>query len=714
MSRKFAVRTSILALFAAGFFAYLTLDAGSHLTLESLRGRLDTLRAAFEAQPFATALAFASAYVAATALSLPGATIFTLAAGAVFGAAAGTAIASIASTIGATLAFLGSRYLFRDVLQAKFRSQLASINAGIARDGASYLLGLRLAPVFPFFVVNLVMGVTKMPALPFALVSQVGMLPGTVAYVYAGSRLADLRSPSDALSKEMLLALFFLAAVPLASKRLLEAWKTSRKMARHRRPKRFDYNIAVIGAGSAGLVAAYVGSAIKAKVALVEKGKMGGDCLNSGCVPSKALIRAAKAAAAVREASVFGVEAGAPQVDFSKVMAHVRGAISLVAPHDSVERYASLGVDCYAGEAKILSPYEIKVGNKVISARNLIVATGARPFIPAMPGLAEVRPLTTDSLWDLERLPKRLIILGGGPVGCELSQAFQRLGARTTLIERSARIMAREDADISEAIYAALKNEGVDIRVSCEAIRASSGKTGKRLIWRENGREFELEADEILLALGRKANVKGFGLEELGVEISSRGEIAADEFLRSTNVPNIYVCGDVAGPYQFTHVASHQAWYAAVNALFSPLKAFRVDYRVIPWCTFCDPEAARVGLSEDEAKEQGVAYEVARYDLADLDRAIVDGEAKGFVKVLTAPGRDRILGAAIVGHGAGELIAEYVFAMKHGIGLNKVLGTIHVYPTFAEANKYAAGVWKRQSAPAWALDWLARFHAWRR
>jgi dihydrolipoamide dehydrogenase len=505
-----------------------------------------------------------------------------------------------------------------------------------------------------------------------------------------------------------------LRSLPLISKWLINYIRSGKHLRKYKKPKHFDYNMVVIGAGSAGLVSAYIASAVNAKVALIEKNKMGGDCLNTGCVPSKALIRSAKILNYFKRAEEFGLEKQNPQFDFSKVMERVQKVIKEVEPHDSIARYTELGVDCITGAAEILSPYEVRVNGKILTTKNIVVATGAGPLIPPIPGLEQIKYLTSDNIWKLRELPKRLIILGGGPIGCELAQCFARFGSKVTIVEMSERILAREDADASTFVSDAFKKEFVDIRTSHKALRLEIKDEEKYLICESNGKEVRIAFDEILLALGRRANIKGFGLEKLDVEISKRGTIVADDYLRTTNFPNIFACGDVTGPYQFTHTASHQAWYVAVNALFSPFKKFKVDYKVIPWCTFTDPEVARVGLNELEAKEKGIDYEVTKYGIDDLDRAIADSEAHGFVKVLTVPGKDKILGVTIVGNHAGDIIAEYVSAMKFGFGLNKILGTIHIYPTLSEANKSAAGVWKKAHSPQFALRLLRKFHTWRR
>ena len=618
-------------------------------------------------------------------------------------------LVSFASSIGATVAFLLSRFLLRDWVQARFGSQLRGINEGVAKEGAFYLFTLRIVPAVPFFVINLAMGPTPIRARTFYWVSQLGMLPATVIYVNAGTQLAALSSPAGILSPHLLGAFVLLGLFPLIAKKLLDVLKARRVYARWPRPAKFDRNLVVIGGGSAGLVSAYIAAAVRAKVTLVEKHRMGGDCLNTGCVPSKALIKTAKVVSLFRKAESFGLKKTEVEFDFADVMDRVQRVIKTVEPHDSAERYRSLGVEVLQGEAKITSPWTVEVDGKALTTRAIVIAAGARPFVPPIPGIEGIEVLTSDTLWNLRELPRRLAVLGGGPVGCELAQAFARLGSQVTQIEMLPRLLAREDPDVSEMVRSRFVEEGIDVRTGHVALKVES----KALVCEHEGRQVRIEFDQLLCAVGRVANTAGYGLEELGIPLTRSRTIETNESLQ-TVYPNIYACGDVAGPYQFTHTAAHQAWYASVNALFGRFRKFRADYSVIPWATFTEPEVARVGLNETEAKERGVPCEVTVYGLDDLDRAIADEVAHGMVKVLTVPGKDRILGATIVGEHAGDLIAEFVAAMKHGIGLNKILGTIHIYPTLAEASKYAAGVWKKAHAPQGLLRKAERFHAWMR
>ena len=700
----------VLAILVAVFFLF---DLHQYLTLAELKARQAQFAAYYAEHRLLTLSLYFLLYVVVTALSLPGAAVMTLAGGALFGFLPALVVVSFASSIGATLAFLVSRYLLRDWVQTRFRKRLKTLNAGIERDGAFYLFTLRLVPIFPFFVINLVLGLTPMRTLTFYWVSQVGMLPGTAVYVNAGTQLGQIESLSGILSPELLLSFALLGVFPLLARRAVDFLKKRRYLRDYPQPDRFDYNLVVLGAGSAGLVASYIAAAVKAKVALIEKDKMGGDCLNTGCVPSKALIRSAKILAYSRRAEQFGLEKAELKPDFKAVMERVQRVIGKVEPHDSVERYTKLGVECLQGEARIVSPYQVEVEGRTLTTRSIVVATGAKPLVPPIDGLDQIDYLTSDNLWQLRELPQRLTVLGGGPIGCEMTQAFARFGAEVTQIEMSSQLMGREDREVAEYIRGRFEKEGIRILTdhAAEAIKVQNGE--QRLVCEHDGEMVEVPFDRLLVAVGRKPNVKGFGLEDLGVRLDDRGTMETDPFLR-TNFPNIFCAGDVAGPYQFTHTAGHQAWYATVNALFGDFKKFRVDYSVIPWCTFTDPEVARVGLNEAEAEEQDVDYEVTRFEMAELDRAIAEEEDHGWVKVLTPPGKDKILGVTIVGSHAGDLLAEYVLAMKHDIGLNKILGTIHVYPTLAEANKMAAGQWRNAHKPEKLLAWVAKFHAWRR
>jgi len=716
MSKKKLLIVALLVALVVAFFAF---DLGRFLSLEYIKSRQAEFTALAGEKPLLVGGSFFALYVAVCALSLPGAAIMTLAAGAIFGLVTGTVIVSFASAIGATLALLASRYVLRDSVQSKFGARLADIDKGIEREGAFYLFTLRLVPIFPFFLINLLMGLTKMKALTFWWVSQIGMLAGTIVYVNAGTQLAKIDSPMGILSPGLIGSFVLLGIFPLVAKKIVDAIKARKVYAAwaHVKPKSFDRNLVVIGAGAAGLVTSYIAAAVKAKVTLVEAHKMGGDCLNYGCVPSKALIKTATLAKQMRHSTDYGIAKAEATIHFADVMERIAGVVRAVEPHDSVERYTGLGVDVAIGKARITSPWHVEItkddGTKqTLSTKAIVIATGAAPFVPPLPGLADVGYLTSDTLWGLREQPRRLVVLGGGPIGCELAQSFARLGSAVTQIEMLPRIMIREDEEVSAFARQALEHDGVRVLTGHKALRCEKRADGtKAIVVEAGGQESAIEFDVLLCAVGRSARLKGFGLEELGIAVNRTVQV--NEYLE-TNFPNILAAGDVAGPFQFTHTAAHQAWYASVNALFGFAKKFKADYSVIPWATFIDPEVARVGLNEQEAKEKGIAYEVTRYGIDDLDRAIADSAAEGWVKVLTVPGKDRILGVTIVGVHAGDLLAEYVLAMKHGLGLNKILGTIHTYPTLAEANKYAAGEWKRAHQPHKLLEWVGRLHAWRR
>ncbi|MCX7114124.1 MAG: FAD-dependent oxidoreductase [Proteobacteria bacterium] len=710
MNRHRASLIIVLIICAVAFFAF---DLQHFFTLGMLKAQQEAIADYKAANPFLAGVLYCILYVAVTGLSLPGAAVMTLAGGAVFGLLWGTVLVSFASSIGATLAFLAARFLFRDAVKARFGEKLKAIDEGMARDGWLYLFTLRLVPVFPFFVINLAMGLTSLPVRTFYWVSQLGMLAGTLVYVNAGTQLAKIESLSGILSPGLLLSFALLGIFPWLAHKLVGAAKVRKVYERWEKPAHFDRNLIVIGAGAAGLVTAYIAAATKAKVTLIEKHRMGGDCLNTGCVPSKALIRTANFLKQTKTSQSLGIARVEVEYDFAAVMARVHRVVATVEPHDSVERYTALGVDVMIGDARITSPWTVEVNGQVLTTRAIVIATGASPTLPNIPGLEDVRYYTSDTIWSLTERPGHLIVLGGGPIGCELAQAFARLGCQVTQVVRT-RLMRREDADAVALVEAALQADGVRVLTHAETLRCERGGDVQRLIVRQQGAQEEaITFDALLCAVGRTARTEGFGLEELGITTTAQGTLETDAWLQ-TLYPNIHAAGDVAGPFQFTHTAAHQAWFAAVNALFGGVKRFKADYSVIPWTTFTDPEVAHVGLSEQEAKVQGIAYEVVRYDLDELDRAIADEAAHGFVKVLTAPGKDKILGVTIVSEHAGDLLAEFVLAMRHGLGLNKILATIHTYPTWSEANKYAAGAWKRAHAPEKLLRWVGRYHAWRR
>jgi len=711
--------------------AFFWLDLGRYLSLDYLKSSQTSLAQFYADAPAAVRAIYFATYVAVAAFSLPGAAILTLAGGAILGLGWGLLLASFAASIGATLAFLMARYALRDSVQARFGARLSEINRGIARDGAFYLLGLRLVPLIPFFVINLAMGLTTMRVWTYYWVSQLGMLAGTFVYVNAGTQLAHIQSLKDVVSPGLLGSFLLLGIFPLLAHKAMDAVQHRKVYARWKavRPKTFDRNLVVIGAGAGGLVSAYIAAAVKAKVTLVEAHKMGGDCLNYGCVPSKALIKSAKLAHQMRHGAQYGLRDTEPAFSFKAVMQRIHAVVAAIEPHDSVERYTGLGVEVLQGYAKITNPWTVEIalnggGTQVLTTRSIVIAAGAQPLVPPLPGLEDAGYVTSDTLWarfaQLDAVPQRLVVLGGGPIGCELAQGFARLGSAVTQVEMAPRIMVREDEEVAALAAAALSADGVQVltghkALRCEQTQAADGSTVKTLVVKHQGAEKRIVFDQLLCAVGRSARLSGYGLEELG--IPTHKTVQTNEYLQ-TIYPNIYAAGDVAGPFQFTHTAAHQAWYATVNALFGDFKKFKADCSVIPWATFIDPEVARVGINEQEAKERNIDYEVTKFDIDDLDRQICDEGAgskmHGFVKVLTVPGKDTILGVTIVGTHAGDLLAEYVLAMKHDLGLNKILGTIHTYPTLAEANKYAAGEWKRAHQPLALLEWVRKFHAWRR
>ena len=703
----------ILAVIAVLILVYFVFDLGQYLDLNYFKEQQGKIADYRDSSPLQAAAIYFVIYILVTGLSLPGAAIATLIGGAIFGLLWGTVLVSFASVIGASCAFLVSRHILRDAIQSRYGDRLRTINEGIRKDGAVYLFTLRMVPLFPFFVINLVMGLTPMRLGTYFIVSQIGMLPGTIVYVNAGTQLAKIDSVGAILSPALIASFVLLGIFPLISKKIIDVMKSRKVLGKFNKPAKFEFNTVVIGAGSAGLVAAYIAAAVKAKVALIEKGKMGGDCLNTGCVPSKAIIRTAKFMSHIKRSKEFGVHTASAEFDFKEVMSRLHGIIGVIEHHDSVERYTGLGVDCFSGHATIESPYCVNVDGQQLTTRSIVIATGAEPAVPNLPGIENVGFYTSDTIWEIEELPDRLLVLGGGPIGCELSQAFARLGSRVTQVQKAPRLMPREDPEYSQMVLDQFLEESIDVRLEHKAAEFDVQSGTKTLICNRKGEEVRIEFDVLLVAVGRKARLEGYGLEKLGIDISERGTIEINEFLE-TNYPNIYAVGDVAGPYQFTHFGAHQATAAATNALLRPFYKRRCDYSVIPWATFTDPEVARVGLNEMEAKEKGIAFDVTRYDFKDLSRAIADSEARGEIKVLTPPGKDKILGVTIAGEHAGDLITEFILAMQNGLGLNKILGTIHIYPTLAESARFAAGNWRKKQVSERVNKILRGFNRWRR
>ncbi|NJM50289.1 MAG: FAD-dependent oxidoreductase [Sphingomonadales bacterium] len=711
-------KLGLVLLLAAAVTAFFYFGLSEYLSLNYFKARQADFDAAYAANPWAFIAGFFLIYVVTTALSLPGAAILTLVAGALFGLVTGTIIVSFASTIGASLAFLSSRFVLRDWVQGKFGDRMKGLNEGLARDGAFYLFTIRMIPVIPFFVVNLAMGLTKIRLSTFYWVSQIGMLAGTIVYVNAGTQIAGIESASGLFTPAVIGSFAALAIFPWITKAAIAAIKRRRAYKGWRKPKKFDRNLIVIGAGSAGLVSSYIAATVKAKVTLIEAHEMGGDCLNTGCVPSKALIKSAKIASHIAHADRYGLKAVKPELDFAEVMARVQSVIKDIEPHDSVERFSALGVDCVAGYARFVDPWTVEITHKDgaksrMTGKNFIIATGAAPFVPSLPGIEESGYLTSETLWDAlsnrPLPPRRLIIMGGGPIGCELAQSFQRLGSQVTIVEMADRLLGKEDEEAAALIYEHLEKEGVDIRLGHKAVRIEAGK---KLMAEADGKEVAIAYDEVIIAVGRRARVTGFGLEELGL-LDEKGRMITDESLTSL-MPHIYAAGDVAGKQQFTHGASHEAWHATINALASPFKKYRVSYDLLPRATYTDPEVASIGLSEEAAAEAGKEFDVTHYHLDDLDRAIAESEIAGFVKVVTAKGSDKILGVTIAASHAGEMLPQFTLAMRNNMGLSKLAQPIAPYPTWNEADKYVVGQYKLARKPEKLLQFAEKYFRWRR
>ena len=705
------LRLFIVLLIVIVVGSYFIFDLGRFASLEYVQSQLAALQE-FTQENFTLAvLAYFSFYLVMAAFSIPGALIMTLLGGALFGVLWGTVIVSFASSIGATFAFLIARALLHDWVQKRYGEKLEPINRGVRKDGGFYLFSIRMVPLFPYFMVNLVMSLTPIGVGAFYLATQTGMLLATAVFVNAGSELARITSLSGLVSGSVLLSFALIGLLPLLARFIVTGMQRRKLARRFSRPRKFEVNTVVIGAGAAGLVASLIIAGARAKVVLAEQDRMGGDCLYTGCVPSKSLIRSGHIKRLIDDAADFGLKNARAEVDVPAVMQRIRDIIARIEPHDSVERFTSLGVECVSGKAHIESPYLVRVNGREITTRSIILATGARPLVPPIPGLDGVDYLTSDTIWELEQLPKRLLVIGGGPIGCELTQAFANLGCRVTQMEMAPRILMREDPEVSELLAERFRDQDINVLTGRKVVQFASDEQGNYVAAEYEGEVVREHFDRVLLALGRKPNVVGFGLEELEMPLTAAGAVEVDQYLQ-TAYPNIYACGDVAGPYQFTHMAAHQAWFAAMNALAGGWR--RVNYGAVPWATFTDPEIARVGISEQEAKERGIDYEVTRYDLALHDRALADGENRGFVKVLTPPGKDRILGATIAGYHAGDLIGEFVLAMTHGMGLGKIAAATHIYPTMLEANKFAANAWRKAHMPDFVFPWLERYFRSRR
>lgn len=691
MKRKFLLTLVILIL-----ILFNLLGAEEYISLAFLSGKLTLMKDYTESHFVFASIIATNVYTLICLFSLPGAAILTMLYGALFGLAYGVLLVSFASTLGATMAMILVRYLLRDFVMNKFKKSISKIDSEIEKQGKLYLFTLRLLPIFPFFIINIAMGVTKIPIRTFFWVSQIGMLPGTILYVNAGKQFSKLTSMKDIISPEFIFSVLLLALMPWFAKKFINTIKKNNvyRKYRHLKPHKFDYDVIVIGGGAAGLVTSYMCSSLKANVALVEKDKMGGDCLNTGCVPSKAFIRSSHLLHLANESKKLGIRKMNYEFSFKEVMQRVHQVINDIRPHDSTERYEELGVTCISGDAKILTPWSVEIDGKSIKSRNLVIACGAGPIVPTIEGLNEINYFTSETIWSLEICPKELLILGGGPIGIELAQSFNRLGSKVTIIEKSSRILAKEDVDVSKVIQECLVKEGILILLEHELTSFSKVSDQIFFTCESKGVRKDFNTDCVLLALGRAARTKGYGLEELGINLRQNGTIEVNEFMQ-TNYSNIFACGDITGPYQFTHVAAHQAKYCAINALFGKIKKIPIDYKAIPRCVFTDPEIATVGINETMAQELGISYELTKFNFDELDRAIADSQTIGFIKILTATGKDKILGATIIGAQASNIISEITLAINNNLGLSKILNTVHPYPTMSEGNRYVAGVWKK-------------------
>src|SRR6266566_5169264 len=697
---------------------------------------------------------FVGIYIVATVFFIPG-SVLTLGAGAVFGMGLGSVCVSISATLGATAAFLVGRYLARDGIARKIEKneKFATIDRAVAEEGWKIVLLTRLSPVFPFTLLNYAFGLTRVKLSHYVLASWLGMMPGTVMYVYLGSLVNIGAGHRQRTTGELVLyGVGLLATVTVAvpvtrvarkalAKKIgsTETVQTSKgiisapsepvlvrppdthnaRLVSYLHPPDWQnptpapsYNLVVIGAGTAGLVTAAGAAGLGAKVALVEKYLLGGDCLSVGCVPSKAVIRCSRAIFDANEAGRFGVRVGAPaQADFPAVMERMRKLRADLSPHDSAQRFAKLGVDVFLGEAQFTGPDTIQVAGKTLRFKRAVIATGARALQPPIPGLTEAGYLTNETVFSLTECPARLAVIGGGPIGCELAQAFQRLGSQVSLFHKNAHLLDREDMDAAALVQKAFIREGIRVFLNAKITRVERNAGGKILYYEAQGKEETLAVDEILAGAGRAPNVEGLNLETVGVQYDPRKGILVNDCLQTTN-PRIYAAGDVCLTWKFTHAADFAARTVIQNALFLGRK--KVSALTMPWCTYTDPEIAHVGLYERDARERGVEVDTYVRESKEVDRAVLDGEEDGFVKFHVRKGHDDILGATIVARHAGEMISEISVAMAARIGLGKLASVIHPYPTQAEALRQCGDAYNRTRLTRTVKKWMGRWLAWQR
>lgn len=685
-----------------------------YLSLAFVKENINSIKNYVNYNYTTSALSYLIIYSLSSALAIPSALILTLSSGILFGLVPGILLTSLGSTLGAVLAFLISRYLFLDLFKSKFRNQYEQMDKEIKKNGNLHLLTLRLVPIFPFWLVNLLMGLSEISLWRYLFISFAGMIPATIVYVYAGLSLSSISELRDVISPSIFFSLLLLSILPYVLRAVVNYYLKKKLYRHYKKPRAFDYNLIIIGGGSAGLVTTFIARILKAKVAIIEKEKMGGDCLNTGCVPSKSLIKIAKIISYGKTPSSWGLKNINIDFSFEDIMNKIHSIIKEIEPHDSIVRYTQLGAECFLGQAQILSPWEVQIGEKIISAKYLVIATGARPIIPQIPGIESISPLTSENIWQLKKQPARLGILGGGVIAAELAQAFSRLGSSVFIIEESSRILSREDEDASGLIHEIFIKEGIKIYTSHTLKKCEKSGDEKILLCIDReGREISLVCDQLFIAIGRKATTSGFGLEKIKLDLNDNGSIKVNEYMQ-TSLPNIFACGDVAGPFNLTHAASHQAWHTTVNALLGFIKMFKINYSVLPVCTYTDPEIATVGYSKAELIKKSIPFEETIFPMKDLDRAIIEGETCGFVKVFTPPNSDKILGVVIISAEASTMILEFTLAMKHNLGLNKILNTIHAYPGMGEANKYLAGRWKQRKSRLNLLKALERFHTFSR
>ncbi|MBA3536096.1 MAG: FAD-dependent oxidoreductase [Tatlockia sp.] len=683
---------------------FFSLRLDKYLTFTSLRENRATLISWTKEHFFMAALLYMSCYTLAVAASVPGAVFLTLAGGFLFGVVFGTVFVIVSATLGATALFFAVRTSFGDWLAKSALSWLGRMREGFQQNAFSYLLMLRLVPLFPFWVVNIVPALLGVDAKTFIITTFFGILPGSIVYVMVGNGLSHVfeanQTPNLGIIFDIkvllpLLALAALSFIPILYKRV-----NPKEQKKNPKTNQIKCDLSIIGAGAGGLSVAAVAAQLGLKVVLLESGKMGGDCLNYGCVPSKSLLAAGKIAYQLRHAAQFGISSKGLEIDFKKVMQQVHAVIKVLAKNDSVERFESLGVQVIKAVARFSGVNTLVAQDRVIEARRIVIATGSSPFKPPIPGLEDTPYLTNETIFNLTEQPKHLIVIGGGPIGCELAQAFSMLGSKITLIE-GFNLLPKDDVDCVAILRAQLKAMGIIIHEQAKVLGVEPhAHGGIKVSINQAGEKLAIRGSHLLIATGRRANVENLDLEKAGIVYSNKG-IEVNSRLQTSN-RRVYALGDVVGPYQFTHMATYQAGIVLRNIAFKiPAK---VDYRAIPWVTYTLPEIAHVGLLAEEALKHA-DIQFTEWSFLENDRAQTEHSLEGKIKIISDK-KGRVLGVTIVGAHAGELILPWVIAIREKRTLRSFTDAVSPYPTLSEISKRVAGEFYKSKLFSNKTRWL--------